>query len=146
MSDNWKTISARWQGNMNFLGTNSAGGSVQMGMPDADHVSPVELLLVALAGCTGMDIVSILEKKRVALTDFEVRVRGKRAETYPMVYTDIEVAYLLWGNDLQEKDVEQAIALSEEKYCSVGQTLEKTATIVSTYVLMKPGESAGNPW
>ena len=140
MSDNWKTISARWQGNTNFLGTNSAGGSVQMGMPDADHVSPVELLLVALAGCTGMDIVSILEKKRVTLTGFEVRVRGKRAETYPMVYTDIEVAYLLWGNDLKEKDVEQAIALSEEKYCSASAMMRGVAKVTTAYRILQPEE------
>jgi putative redox protein len=146
MSDNWKMINARWQGEMNFSGSNAAGGNVKMGMPDAEHVSPVEMLLIALAGCTGMDVVSILQKKRVDLSNVEVRVRGKRAETYPMVFTEIEVEYLLWGNGLKEKDVEQAIALSEEKYCSVGQTLEKTARIVSSYSLMKPGESAKASW
>jgi putative redox protein len=105
-----------------------------------ENIGPMQLLLVGLAGCTGIDIVSILEKKRVAPTDFKIKVRGKRADTFPMVYTDIEIEYLLWGDNLKVRDVEQAIKLSEHKYCSVSIMLDKTAKMSSTYKIFKPGE------
>lgn len=137
-----KEIIAEWKGGMAFIGRNAAGGEVQMGTLDGKPgIGPMELALVALAGCTGMDIISILEKKRLQLKDFRLRVRGVRAETYPMVYTEIEVEYLLWGENLPAKDVEQAIRLSEEKYCSVGIMLGKTARIHSTYRIFSPSEN-----
>ncbi|MGC8856589.1 MAG: OsmC family protein [Anaerolineae bacterium] len=143
MSDGWTEITANWKGDLTFLGQNADGGTVQMGTLDGKPgVGPMQLLLVALAGCTGMDIVSILRKKRANLTDIRVKVRGRRATDYPMVWTDIEVTYLLWGEDLKPKDVEQAIQLSEEKYCSVGIMLDKTARITSTYQIYNPGEIA----
>jgi len=140
MADNWREVSATWKGGLNFIGENDKGGSVQMG-PTNECIGPMQLLLVGLAGCTGIDIISILEKKKTTLTDFRVKVRGKRADTFPMVYTDIEIEYLLWGNDLKERDVEQAIGLSEHKYCSVSIMLGKTANISSTYKIFKPGQA-----
>jgi len=140
MTDNWREVSATWKGGLNFIGENDKGGTVQMGPVDGS-IGPMQLLLVGLAGCTGIDIVSILEKKKVTPTDFKVTVRGKRAETFPMVYTDIEVEYILWGDNLKVRDVEQAIKLSEQKYCSVSNMLDKTAKISSTYKILKPGES-----
>ena len=114
-----------------------------MGMLDGKPgVGPMQLLLVAIAGCTGTDIVSILEKKRYKLADLQVRVRGKRATDYPQVWTDIHLTYLIWGEDLQPKDAEQAIRLSEEKYCSVGIMLGKAAKVTSEYHLLKPGVNA----
>ena len=140
MSEGWTEINAFWKGDLIFIGENEAGGIVQMGTLDGKPgVGPMQLLLVGLAGCTGMDIVSILKKKRANLTDFKVKVRGKRAETYPMIWTTIEVTYFLWGEDLKPKDVEQAIQLSEEKYCSVGIMLEKAARIHSEYRILKAG-------
>jgi len=143
MSEGWTEITANWKGELTFLGQKADGGTVQMGTLDGKPgVGPMQLLLVALAGCTGMDIVSILQKKRAKLTDMRLKVRGRRATDYPMVWTDIEVTYLLWGEDLKPKDVEQAIQLSEEKYCSVGIMLGKTARITSTYKIYQPGENA----
>ncbi len=143
MENEWTEINAFWKGEMTFIAENQAGGQVQMGTLDGKPgIGPMQLLLAGLAGCTGMDIVSILNKKRVELTDFQVKVKGKRASDYPMVWTDIHVTYLLWGNDIRPKDVEQAIQLSEEKYCSVGIMLGKTARIVSEYRILKPGEVA----
>lgn len=104
-------------------------------------LSPMELLLVGMAGCSGVDVVGILNKKRVSLSDFKINVCGKRADTYPMVYTEIEVEYLFWSEDLLAKDAEQAIKLSEEKYCSASVMLGKTAIITSTYKIFEPGES-----
>jgi len=142
MPNEWKTVSATWKGDLTFIGESAEGGTVQMGPYDGnDGIGPMKLVLAGLAGCTGIDIVSILKKKKVALTDFKVNVRGKRADTYPMVYTEIEVEYILWGDELKTRDVEQAIKLSEQKYCSVSAILDKTAKIRSSYKILKPGES-----
>ena len=140
MTDDWKEVSATWKGGLNFIGENAKGGTVQMGPMD-ERIGPMQLILVGLAGCTGIDIVMILQKKKVTLTDFKVNVRGKRADSYPMIYTDIEVEYLLWGDDLKVRDVEQAINLSEQKYCSVSIIIGKTANIQSHYKILKPGET-----
>jgi len=142
MTSEWKTISARWQGDLTFIGENDEGGTVQMGTLDGKPgIGPMHLVLTGLAGCTGIDVVSILQKKKASLTDFKIDVRGKRAESPPMVYTDIEVEYVLWGDGLKPKDVEQAIELSEQKYCSVSIMLAKTANIRSRYKILKPGET-----
>jgi putative redox protein len=139
MADNWREVSATWKGGLNFFGENDKGGTVRMGSTE-ESIGPMQLLLVGLAGCTGIDIVTILEKKKVTLTDFKVKVRGKRADSFPMVYTDIEVEYILWGDNLKVRDVEQAIKLSEQKYCSVSIMIGKTANIQSHYKILKPGE------
>jgi len=139
MAENWREVSATWKGGLNFTGENDKGGIVQLGPMD-ESIGPMQLLLVGLAGCTGIDIISILQKKRVTPTDFKVKVRGKRADKFPMVYTDLEVEYLLWGDDLKVRDVEQAIRLSEQKYCSVSIMLGKTSKITSTYKILKPGD------
>ena len=143
MTEGWTEITATWKNEIAFVGQNAAGGTVQMGTLDGKPgVGPMQLLLVAVAGCTGEDIVSILNKKRIKPIDMKVRVRGKRATDYPKVWTDIHITYLIWGEALQPKDVEQAIRLSEEKYCSVGLMLGKAAKITSEYHIYKPGESA----
>ena len=139
MADNWKVVSATWKGGLNFFGENAKGGTVRMGSMD-ETIGPMQLVLVGLAGCTGIDIVTILQKKKVTPTNFKVNVRGKRADKFPMVYTDIEVEYVLWGDDLIVRDVEQAIKLSEQKYCSVSIMLGKTSKITSTYKILKPGD------
>ena len=131
MSDGWTEITANWKENMTFIGKNMAGGTVQMGTLDGKPgVGPMQLLLVGLAGCTGVDIVGILQKKRIHFTDMMVKVRAKRASDYPMIWTDIHTTYLVWGEDINPKDVEKAILLSEEKYCSVSIMLGKSASAI----------------
>jgi len=143
MVEEWIEITAGWKNELGFVGQDSTGATLQMGTLDGKPgFSPMHLLLVALAGCTGEDIVSILQKKRLALSGMQVVVRGKRASDYPKVWTEIHLTYLVWGEDLKPKDVEQAILLSEEKYCSVVLMLGKVARISSEYHLLKPGESA----
>jgi putative redox protein len=143
MTEEWTEITAAWNSDSTFIGQNAAGGAVQMGSLDGKPgFSPMHLLLIAVAGCTGMDIASILQKKRLALSDLQVQVRGKRARDYPMIWTDIHITYLVWGEAIQPKDVEQAIQLSEDKYCSVGLMLGKVARITSEYQILKPGEIA----
>jgi putative redox protein len=145
MGDGWTEIGATWKGDLTFLGQNATGGTVQMGELDGTpgpRVGPMQMLLLAVAGCTGIDIVSILKKKRLKLTDMQVKVRGKRASDYPMIWTEIHITYLVWGEGIKPKDLERAIALSEDKYCSVSLMLCEAAKITSEYFILKPGESA----
>ena len=144
MTDEWIEITTVWKNEMAFIGQDtSSGAPLQMGTLEGKHgFSPMHLLLIAVAGCTGMDIVSILRKKHLALSDMQVRVRGKRASDYPMIWTDIHITYLVWGEVMPPKDLEQAIQLSEDKYCSVGLMLGKSARITSEYQILQPGQSA----
>jgi putative redox protein len=93
--------------------------------------SPVELVLIALCGCTASDVVSILRKKREPFTGVEVSAKGERATEHPTVFTEIHVTYRIRGK-VSEKAVEDAVRLSKEKYCSVSAMLEKTAKITHT--------------
>jgi putative redox protein len=139
--DAWREITVDWCGGGAFLGSNASGGRVQMGViGEQPGLSPMELVLVALGGCTGADVASILEKKRQPLKDLRLQVRGKRAETYPRRYTEIEVKYLLWGDGLDEEAVRQAISLSEEKYCSVSAMLKTSVTIRLSYQIMESSD------
>lgn len=95
--------------------------------------SPMELVLMAIAGCSGMDIVTILEKMRVIFERFEISVIGERASEHPRVFTDIEITYKFWGSNLPEEKIHRAIQLSMEKYCSVANMIDKIANI--TYKL-----------
>lgn len=141
MSAVWKEVVAEWHGGTTFIGKNFTGGTVQMGdLAGRPGISPMELLLAGLAGCTGVDVALILGKQRQPLDDFQVRVRGKRADQHPKVYTEIVIEYLLWGEGLSEKAIEQAIALSEEKYCSASAMLGAKAQITSSYRILAPGE------
>jgi len=90
--------------------------------------SPMELVLMALCGCTGYDVVSILQKKREPLRSLEIRAQADRAESSPGVYTEIKLIYRI-GGEVSHKAAEDAVRLSEEKYCSVAAMLNKTAKI-----------------
>jgi putative redox protein len=90
--------------------------------------TPMELVLIALCGCTASDVVGILKKKREPFTSLEVSAEGERAQGYPAVYTEIRVKYRV-GGKVSAKAMEDAVRLSKEKYCSVSAMLEKTATI-----------------
>jgi putative redox protein len=90
---------------------------------------PAELLLMALGGCTGMDVISILKKKRAQVEGLEIEVRGERSTEHPKVFTKIELVYALSGKDLKVEDIERAVELSMEKYCVVANTLKKTCPV-----------------
>ncbi len=135
-----RKASARWVEGLQFDAATGSGHQLVLDAGSKDHKSlgpgPMELLLVGLAGCTGMDVIDILRKKRLAVTGLEVRVEGTRAETHPMVYTRIDVVYAVRGKDIPPRAVEQAIHLSEEKYCGAGAMLGKTAKINSRYEII----------
>ena len=120
--------SASWTGGMQFAGTGNNGHSVPMDGAGQAGNSPMELVLVALCGCTAYDVVSILEKKREPVTRVEVSADAERAPEPPRVYTGIKLLYRVSGN-VSRKAVEDAVRLSEEKYCSVSAMLKTTARI-----------------
>lgn len=91
--------------------------------------TPMELVLIALCGCTASDVVGILRKKREPFTHLEVSAAGERASGYPAVYTEIKLVYRVSGK-VSAKAMEDAVRLSKEKYCSVSAMLEKTAKII----------------
>ena len=91
--------------------------------------SPMEVVLATLAGCTGMDVVSILKKKRVNLQNVTIRIDADRASQHPKYFTKIDVCFTFEGKDIKDDDVKQAIELSADKYCSVGVMLQDKAEI-----------------
>jgi len=118
-----------------FIGISPSGHAQAL---DTNHdrasaATPVELLLIALGSCTAVDVVSILAKKREKVTNYRVEVTGTRAADHPRKFTMMEVRHILRGHNLSAKAVEQAIELSEEKYCSVAATFRPTVEIVSSY-------------
>jgi putative redox protein len=123
-----------WKNRMSFDGTSDSGFTVPLGTTpevggDDDGFRPLELLAVGLAGCTAMDVVSILSKKRQELTSFEVRVHADRQDEHPKVFTHLTIEYVLSGNDLSREAVERAVQLSAEKYCPAQAMFAKIVPI-----------------
>jgi putative redox protein len=102
--------------------------------------TPMELLLIALGGCTGADVVSILDKKRQRVTAYEIEVRGERRAEHPRIYTSIEVVHRFRGHNIEPKAVAHAIELSETKYCSVSAMLAVAAKITTRYEITDEAE------
>jgi len=124
--------SAIWTDKQRFLGQASSAHGVVVDGDRKTGNSPMELVLIGLCGCTGYDVASILSKKREPFTSIEVRAEAERAATPPTVYTEVHLVYRVGGN-VSHKAVEDAVRLSEEKYCSVAAMLHKTVKI--TYVI-----------
>lgn len=127
---------------MQFVGTADSGHAVVMD----GHVSvggsntgsrPMELLLMALGGCSGMDVISILRKKKQNVSKFELNVDGEQVGDYPKMYTSLHIEYVVTGKDISEEAVKRAIDLSLGKYCSVGATLGKAAEITHSYRIIE---------
>ena len=135
-----KTVHVTWVQKRQFVGTDQSKHSVVMSSQDKENgtgMSPSQLLLVALAGCTGYDVVDILQKKRQHLTGLEVVVTGEQDADPPWTYRKIHVHYVVRGKDLREKAVRDAIELSEEKYCSVAATVRGVAQITQEYTIVE---------
>jgi putative redox protein len=125
---NMITANVKWTEQMRFSGKGSSGHAVVTDGESKVANSPMELVLIALCGCTASDVVSILQKKREPFTAVEVSAEAEKAPTPPRVYTAIQLLYRVRGN-VTRKSVEDAVRLSEEKYCSVSIMLNKTAKI-----------------
>lgn len=125
------TAKAIWADGERYIGEASSRHALVMDTgSEKTASSPMELVLIALCGCTASDVVGILRKKREPFTRLEVTASGERATGYPAVYTEISVVYRIAGK-VSRKAVEDAVRLSKEKYCSVSAMLEKTAKITS---------------
>ena len=124
-------ISAKaiWTDNERYMGEATSRHAIVMDTATEKTANtPMELILIALCGCTASDVVGILKKKREPFTTLEVSAEGERAEGYPAVYTKIKVKYRV-GGKVSTKAMEDAVRLSKEKYCSVSAMLSKTAKI-----------------
>jgi putative redox protein len=129
-------------GGMRFDGEDSSGHMLSM---DADEASgggnagfkPMDLLLVGFGGCSGMDVISILRKKRQNITGFEISVTGEKNDGFPKTYKSVHIEYIVSGKGLDKEAVERAIALSLDKYCSVGATLARTGTITHSFRIVE---------
>ncbi len=97
--------------------------------------SPMELVLFGLLGCSGFDVVSILQKMRMLPDTFTIKAQTERAEEHPKIFTKIHLQYVFTGSDLKEENLERAVSLSQEKYCSVAGMLNKAAEITYTVVV-----------
>ncbi|HQA03450.1 MAG TPA: OsmC family protein [Thermodesulfovibrio thiophilus] len=131
----------KWTGGLQFIGQSGTGHAIVMdGSPDYGGedtgMRPMELLLVGLGGCSGMDIASILSKKKQDVRGIEINVQGKQAEDYPKRFIEIEIEFTVKGKNLSEEAVKKAVELSMEKYCSVKATLEHSAKIIHSYKIV----------
>ena len=133
--------------NLTFIGK---AGSNHWTTIDSSHgessaaaTSPMELILIALGGCTGSDVAIILEKKRARVSKFEMNITGERAQKDPKVYTSIHINYIVEGFNLREKDIAHAIELSMTKYCSVSAMLKKSVSLTYSYTIIGSGVAAG---
>lgn len=125
---------------MQFVGTAGSGHSLLMdtapGVGGSDTAArPMELVLIALGGCTGMDVVSILRKMRVDFADFEVLLEAERVAEHPKVYSKIHLNYHIWGKDIPEDKFKRAIELSQERYCPITHMLKHSAKIEHEYTI-----------
>jgi putative redox protein len=131
------SASIRWAGGQTYIGTDSTNHSVVLSTPgDGVGMKPSELLLVALCSCSAVDVVEILEKKRLKLTGLEISASAEQEKEAPWTFRKIHLIYKLKGKALSEKAVEQAITLSEDKYCSVAATLRGEAEITFSYEIV----------
>ena len=132
----------KWVEDVTFVGETDSGHAVVMDGPP-DHGGrnlgprPMEMLLLGLGGCTTFDIIMILKKSRQAVTDCVVEISAERADEEPKVFTNIHIHFIVTGKDLKENQVERAVSLSAEKYCSASIMLGKTATITHDFEIVE---------
>jgi putative redox protein len=133
----------RWAGKMTFIGKAGTNHLVPMDTTpdfggDSSATKPLELLLLALGGCTGMDIVSLLKKMRQDFSGIEMNLTAERSEEHPNVYTKIDLEYVIYGRGIDEEKVKRAVELSQEKYCSVSAMLRKSCPVNYTWRVVAP--------
>ncbi|MCE1252364.1 MAG: OsmC family protein [Anaerolineae bacterium] len=133
------SASVQWIGGQRFVGTDSTHHSVVLSTPsEGVGMKPSEMLLVALASCTAVDVVDIMAKKRQPLDSLRIEVSAEQDNDPPWTFRKIHLKYFLSGKDLRETAASQAIALSEEKYCSVAATLRGVAEISTSFEIVEP--------
>ena len=131
----------KWAGNAAFIGKASSGHTVVMDGPAEGGgrnlgPRPMEMLILGMGACSTYDVVSILKKSRQEITDCEIKITSQRADSDPKVFTDIQLHFIVSGHNLKEKQVERAIKLSAEKYCSASIMLGATANITHDFEII----------
>ena len=135
-------ISVNWVDGLLMVGKSDSGHTITMdGPPESGGenlgVRPMEILLLGVAGCTMIDVVTTLKKMRQDLSHLETKIYAERATDHPKVFTDIHIQFILKGQNLDEKKVDKAITLSAEKYCSASIMLGETATITHDFQIIE---------
>ncbi len=136
-------VQVTWTGpGMRMVGDVEGGSSILLDSSSPEYgthsgPSPMELLLLGLAGCTAMDVISIMAKKRQPMTNLQVKVQGERAQTHPKIWTKIHLEYIAYGQGLSETALARAIELSESTYCSANAMLSKAAEITHSYRIVE---------
>ncbi|MDD3804273.1 MAG: OsmC family protein [bacterium] len=129
----------KWIESMKFTAISDSGSKLvfeapeEGKSPETNTFKPMEMLLLSLAGCTGMDVISILKKMRMEILEFKMTVEGKRREEHPKIYTEIKLHYHFKGKNLERDKIERAINLSQEKYCSVSAMLKQSSEVTFAY-------------
>jgi putative redox protein len=132
------TATVKWIDGKQFIGIDSTHHSVVLSTPDEGvGIKPSDLLLIAVAACSAVDVVEILEKKRMPLNHLEISATGEQDQDPPWTFRKIHLHYRIGGKNLTEKAVSQAIHLSEEKYCSVAATIRATAQIITEFEILE---------
>jgi len=131
----------KWAGNATFIGRASSGHTIVMDGPAEGGgrnlgPRPMEMLILGMGACSAYDVVSILKKSRQEIADCEIKITSQRADSDPKVFTDIQLHFIVSGKDLKEKQVERAIKLSAEKYCSASIMLGATANITHDFEII----------
>ena len=135
-------ISVNWVDGLLMVGKSDSGHTITMdGPPESGGenlgVRPMEMLLLGVAGCTMIDVVTTLKKMRQDLSHLETKINSERATDHPKVFTDIHIQFVVKGKDLDPKKVDKAITLSAEKYCSASIMLGETATITHDFEVVE---------
>ena len=144
MADNDNKATLHFAGNEFFVGITPSGHAqtIETDSQRGSAASPLELLLLALGGCTGVDVISMLKKKRQHVTDYRIEVHGDRREEFPRAYTKLYVKHIVTGRSVSEQAVARAIELSDQKYCSVAATVRGAAEIVTSYEIIEDSPAA----
>ena len=139
MADSERKATIHFANNGFFVGITPSGHAqtIETDSHRGSAASPMELLLLALGGCTGVDVIDILKKKRQHVTGYRIEVRGEQREEYPRAYTKLYVKHIVSGRGVSAKAVARAIELSDQKYCSVAATIRGTAEIVTSYEIIE---------
>jgi putative redox protein len=139
MPDNQTKAVVQWAGDDLYVGTSPSGHSIIVDTKGENKTapSPVELLMIAVAGCTAVDVVSILQKKRQAITAYRAEITGTRRNEHPRSFTSFRIHHLVYGRGVSEQAVARAIELSDTKYCSVAATVRPAAEITTTFEIIE---------
>ena len=136
------SVSLNWRGGFRFESRDTHGHTLTLDAPQSDGAAfdgfmPGDMLLTALAGCSGIDVVNILERMRQKVDDIQISVKGRQNPDPPWTWEDIEIHYTIYGSGLNERLVRRAINLSENKYCSIGATISGRARISSDFEIIE---------